>query len=266
MSNDSDPLRGIAHSRFYARTFGLVATALLGYLLYRIVSPFLVQLAWAALLAALLHPLHRRLTAKLKDRPSISSGAIAVGGAIGLLVPAGLIATLFTRQAAQLLERLELAANQRHIEGVSDVLALPAVKVILDKAQELLGIDSGQVVEWGTTGAKNGLKFLLESSGNAFVGALGALGNFLFVIFLLFFFLRDGAKAVTLLARLIPMPPERRRQLFDNLSNVAQAVVLGTLLVAVIQGTLVGAGFAIAGLPSAIVFGVLAMFASAIRN
>jgi predicted PurR-regulated permease PerM len=264
MSNESGPVRGIVHSRFYARTFALLTTGLLGYLLYRIAAPFLVQILWAGLLAGLLQPVHRWLTRKLKNRASVSSGFISVGGAIALLVPFGLIATLFTRQAAQLLERLQTAAEQRHIEGLSDLLALPAVRSVLEKAEELGGVDSGQLVEWASTGAKNGLQFLLQSSGNVFVGALGAVGNFLFIVFLLFFFLRDGATAVDTLARLIPMPAERRHQLFVNLFNVAKAVVLGTLLVAVIQGTLVGVGFAIAGLPSAIVFGVLAMFASPI--
>jgi predicted PurR-regulated permease PerM len=264
MSNDSGPVRGVAHSRFYARTFALAATGLLGYLLYRIAQPLLVQIAWAALLAALLYPVHRWLTHKLKDRPSVSSGFISVGGAVALLVPFGLIATLFTRQAAQMLQRMEVAAEQRHIEGLSDLLALPVVTGLLDKLQEFVGVDPNQMVQWASNGAKNALEFLLQSSGNVFVGALGAVGNFLFIIFLLFFFLRDGARAVDILARLIPMPPDRRHQLFLNLSNVARAVVLGTLLVAVLQGTLVGVGFAIAGVPSAIVFGVLAMFASPI--
>jgi predicted PurR-regulated permease PerM len=264
MSNDSGPVRGVAHSRFYARTFALAATGLLGYLLYRIAQPLLVQIAWAALLAALLYPVHRWLTNKLRDRPSVSSGFISVGGAVALLVPFGLIATLFTRQAAQMLQRMEAAAEQRHIEGLSDLLALPVVTGLLDKLQEFVGVDPNQMVQWASNGAKNALEFLLQSSGNVFVGALGAVGNFLFIIFLLFFFLRDGARAVDILARLIPMPPDRRHQLFLNLSNVARAVVLGTLLVAVLQGTLVGVGFAIAGVPSAIVFGVLAMFASPI--
>src|SRR5690242_785531 len=145
MSNDSGPVRGVVHSRFYARTFALVATGLLGYLLYRITQPLLVQIAWAALLAALLHPLHRWLTRKLKDRPSVSSGFISVGGAVALLVPFGLVATLFTRQAAQLLERLQAAATQRHIEGISDLLALPIVTGLLDKLQDLAGVDPNQM-------------------------------------------------------------------------------------------------------------------------
>lgn len=262
--SDNTPPRPITHSRFYARTFGLVTAALVSYLLFRVVQPFLGQLLWAGLLAAILHPIHRRLTLRFKNRPTASSAVISFGGALGIIIPAALLATVFTRQASQLLDRIQAAANQRHIEGLSDLLALPAVKSLLDQLQELAGVQPEQVIDWATTGAQRTIQFLVQTSGSVFVGALGAVGNFLFVVFFLFFFLRDGARAIDTVAHLIPMPPARRHELFVTLSTTAQAVVLGTLLTAAIQGTLVGIGFAMAGLPSAIVFGVLAMIASPI--
>ncbi len=261
---ESDGPHHIVHSRFYARTFALVTAAAVTYLLYRVLQPFLMQLLWAGLLAAILHPLHRRLTARLKDRPTASSALISFGGSLLIIIPVSLLATIFTRQAGQLLGRIQTAANQRHIEGLSDVLALPAVKGVLEKLQELSGVQPEQFIEWATTGAEKGIQFLLQASGNVFFGALGAIGNFLFVVFFLFFFLRDGAKAIVTVGHLIPMPPARRRELFETLSTTAQAVVLGTLLTAAVQGMLVGIGFAMAGLPSAIVFGVLAMICSPI--
>ena len=254
----------IVHSRFYARTFGLVTAVAVAYLLFRVLQPFLMQLLWAGLLAAILHPFHRRLSARFNNRPTASSAVISFGGALGIIIPVSILATVFTRQAGELLGKLQVAANQRHIEGLSDVLALPAVQGVLGQLQETAGVHPDQVIEWATSGAQKGIQFLLGAGGNVFVGALGAIGNFLFVVFFLFFFLRDGAKAVSTVAHLIPMPPARRGELFATLSTTAQAVVLGTLLTAAVQGTLVGIGFAMAGLPSAIVFGVLAMICSPI--
>jgi predicted PurR-regulated permease PerM len=57
---------------------------------------------------------------------------------------------------------------------------------------------------------------------------------------------------------LIPMPVAKRKELFTHLAAVTRAVVFGTGLTALIQGTLVGIAFLIVGLPSPIVFGVLA--------
>ncbi|MBK7864760.1 MAG: AI-2E family transporter [Archangiaceae bacterium] len=262
--SDKEPAHHIVHSRFYARTFGLVTAAVVGYLFFRVLQPFLSQVIWAALLGAILQPLHRQLTRRLNNRPSASSAIISFGGALGIIVPAGLLATLFTRQASQLLGRIQNAASLRHIEGLPDVMALPIVKAWVERMQDVAGVQSEQVIDWATAGAERTIQFLVQASGSFFVGALGVVGNFFFVVVFLFFFLRDGEKAIDTVAHLIPMPSNRRHQLFETLSNTAQAVVLGTLLTAGVQGILTGIGFAMAGLPSAIVFGVLAMIASPI--
>jgi predicted PurR-regulated permease PerM len=61
---------------------------------------------------------------------------------------------------------------------------------------------------------------------------------------------------------LIPMDPGRKALLVAHLSAVTRAVVLGMLLTAVAQGTLMGVGFMLVGLPSPVVFGVLTAVAS----
>src|SRR5512132_3969291 len=43
-----------------------------------------------------------------------------------------------------------------------------------------------------------------------------------------------------------------------HLSSITKAVVLGTLVTSIVQGTLVAIGFAVLGLPSPIVFGAVA--------
>ena len=60
------------------------------------------------------------------------------------------------------------------------------------------------------------------------------------------------------LRRLIPMREDQKKLLADQMSSVTRAVVLGTLVTAIVQGALVGIGFAIVGFPSPVVFGVLA--------
>ena len=62
--------------------------------------------------------------------------------------------------------------------------------------------------------------------------------------------------------RLIPLDEERKERLFSQLSGVTRAIVIGTTVTAMLQGMLVGIGFAIVGLPSPVVFGVLAALLS----
>jgi predicted PurR-regulated permease PerM len=91
---------------------------------------------------------------------------------------------------------------------------------------------------------------------------VGTLVSFFLMLFLLFFLLRDGQTMVMHMMRLVPMDPERRGRLLHYLGDVTQAVIFGHALTAVIQGTLVGIGFAIAGLPSPVVFAVFAAIAA----
>jgi len=94
------------------------------------------------------------------------------------------------------------------------------------------------------------------------LGALDSLLGFAIMLFLLFFFLRDGDEMMARARALIPLDEQRKDRLFDQLSNVTRAIMFGTSVTALAQGFLVGVGFAIAGLPSPVVFGVLAALLS----
>ena len=82
------------------------------------------------------------------------------------------------------------------------------------------------------------------------------------MLFLLFFFLSDGDAMWDGARRLIPLDEARKERLFRQLSAVTRAIVFGTTMTALLQGVLLGIGFAIAGLPSPVVFGVLVALVS----
>src|SRR5688500_20397006 len=54
------------------------------------------------------------------------------------------------------------------------------------------------------------------------------------------------------------MSAAERAKLFGHLASVTRAMVYGTGITALVQGVLIAIGFAVVGLPSPIVFGVLA--------
>jgi predicted PurR-regulated permease PerM len=102
------------------------------------------------------------------------------------------------------------------------------------------------------------LTSLAATGGNFVLSALGTAVEFFMMLFLLFFLLRDGRQLLDRVVRLVPMEAQRRETLLKLIGDTTRAVVYGEVLTALAQGTLVGIGFAIAGLPSAVVFGVLA--------
>ena len=95
------------------------------------------------------------------------------------------------------------------------------------------------------------------SGGTVFLGAIGTLVSFMLTLFVLFFVLRDGPRFASAVVRMLPIEPALRGKLSRHLIDVTRAVFMGIGLTALVQGTLLGIGFAIAGLPSPLVFGVL---------
>jgi len=90
------------------------------------------------------------------------------------------------------------------------------------------------------------------------LGALNTVLAFTVMLFMLFFFVRDGADSVAAIRDLIPLQPKHREQLMQHAAAVTRAVVFGTGVTALVQGTLVGIAFAITGMSSPVVFGVFA--------
>lgn len=236
----------------------------LGYALLRILQPFVVPLLWAGLLAFLLAPLNVRLRRAFRGRTTLAALALTLVVILLVIVPASIVVATFVRQTSDLIASLQASAAQYQIERPSDVLQLPAIDRVIHWAGERLPVPGQQIQESAIKAGQDVLQTLIGMTGSLFASVFGAVVAVVLAIFLFFFFVRDGERIVTRAVSLVPLDDGRKARLLDHLSSVIQAIVLGSLVTAVVQGTLVGIGFAIVGLPSPIVFGVLAMGAAMI--
>jgi len=251
-----------AGSPFYPRVFALAAAGLLAFALLKILQPFMGAILWGLLLAFLLFPLNRRLRRALGGRRGAAAALLTLAVILLVVGPAALLAVAFARQASDLVSLLQQAAAHYRIARPGDVLRVPVLDRISRAIQALAPVTAGEIQGWLMDGAKGLLQALVSMSGSFFVGALGAVVGLAMTLFLLFFFLRDGEDMVRKALLLIPLDADRKGHLVEHLAAVTQAVVLGALLTAVIQGTLVGVGFVLVRLPSPVVFGVLAAVVS----
>ncbi|HMN47383.1 MAG TPA: AI-2E family transporter [Povalibacter sp.] len=250
--------------RFYRRTFVLVTCVVLALALFRILTPFLGPMLWAAFLAFLLYPLHLRLTRLLRNRPQASALLLTFAVLILFLGPLGAMAAAFAAQVGDLVRHgQELLANRTSSNGF-DLASVPWpwAQDLLARLESLFDIDATQIGNWLRQGANEVLHWLASMGGRVFLGAIGTVVGFVLMLFLLFFFVRDGRDFLATARELIPMEEEQKSRLFDHLAAVTRAMVLGTGLTALIQGTLVGIAFLIVGLPSPLVFAVIAVLAS----
>jgi len=255
-------MAGTEAGRFYARVFALVAAALLALLLLNILKPFFESILWAGLLAFLLTPVDDFLARRLGGRPALAALLLTLAGALFVLIPAVVTAVIFAGQATALIGRLRELADRYRITHATDVFQVPAFDQLFTWIGKFVPVPPEQIQAWALDGGQALLALLVASSGAFFAGVLGVVVDVGLTLFLLFFFLRDGREMLTRTLVLVPMTAERKADLVGHLSAVIRAVALGTLFTAVVQGTLVGVSFAFTGLPSPVVFGVLAMLAA----
>jgi predicted PurR-regulated permease PerM len=244
-------------SGFYPRIFALVVAAVLGYALILIFAPFIGPMAWAAFLAFLLYPVNLRLRRRVPSR-GFAAGVLTFLAPIIILLPLSALSIDFVAQISALLQKLQKSAAELDIKSLSDLQQFPWIARINVWLEAHAGISAEQVQSWLVSGTREVLTRAASKGGGFFLGALGSLLGFAIMLFLLFFFLRDGDALLTRARRLIPLDEERKERLFRQLSGVTRAIVVGTSVTALLQGVLIGIGFTIAGLPSPVVFGVLA--------
>ncbi len=260
-SNPSSP--GLTPSRYYGRAFGIATTAVLGFALVRLLTPFATPIIWASLLAFMLHPLQQRLTTKVK-RPMVVSVVITAGTFLVVAGPLAVFIFAFLRQASDLLARFQAEASERKLPALQLVLEFGPVQSLLATLGSYTSLSKEQIIAQATEAAQSVLQQLASLGGTVVLGAFSVVTQFGLTLFLLFFFLRDGQGMLGRGVRLVPMAPARKDELMRELGGVTRAVVLGTLATSVVQGTLLGIGFAIAGIPSPLVFGAVGALAALI--
>jgi predicted PurR-regulated permease PerM len=248
-------------SSFYSRVFALVVAAALGYALVLIFAPFALSMTWAAFLAFLLFPLNLRLRRRLKSK-SIAAGLLTALAPIVILLPLSALSFKFVSQISALLRQLQKSATEMDIKSFSDLQQFPWIARINTWLAAHADISAEQVQSWLVSGTREVMQRAASWGGSLFLGALGSLLAFAIMLFLLFFFLQDGDTMIARGRRLIPLADDRKERLFSQLSAVTRAIVFGTTVTAMLQGLMIGIGFATAGLPSPVVFGVLAALLS----
>lgn len=206
-----------------------------GALIALALAPYVAGLLGAVVLHVLASPLHRRLARVVHPRPAAI--LLVLAALVLILVPGTWLVSTSLREATD-----ALGALQR-----SDLLARLSHTTVG-------GLDVGREV------ATAGAGLLSWLSGRALVlfgSATRATLNLMIALFGLYYLLLDGGALWRRVAPLLPVSPAAAEQLRDRFVVVTEAMLLGTLLTAVMQGLVVGAGFALVGLRAPVLWGVV---------
>ena len=216
-----------------------------------LVAGFVAPVFWAAVLAIVFRPVERRLFNWFgQKRPNSSAALTLVLVIIVVFVPLGFVAVAVSREAVGIYQRFtagELA--------VSDAIDRWVPALVRFGAN--IGITPG-TVRANVAEAVKAIGQFLASGALAFgQNAIKAAGQFGLMLYVLFFFLRDGDQLLRQIARALPLGDARERALFERFTAVTRATLKGTLVVGAVQGTLGGIIFALLGLEGPVLWGAI---------
>jgi predicted PurR-regulated permease PerM len=243
------------HSRTYAVVFMAVAILAAGYVCYRVLAPFLAAIAWAAVLAVAFRAPWGALERRMPRRRNLAAALLTTAIALVVLLPASLLVGVLASQAVDVATKVAARLSAAQVRSFSDVVELPAVASFLDGVKDRAGISPADFQKLAAGFIARASEAAAGFSGRLVLGFFDALLTFVMAIFVLFFFLRDGAAMVAAALKLLPTGEGGREAFGRSLGAMLQAIFRGSLLCALAQGVTGAIGWWIAGLPSPVLAG-----------
>jgi predicted PurR-regulated permease PerM len=242
------------------QTSFLIILVVVSLLMAVIVYPFAQPLLWAGLAAIMFQPLYRAVLRRLRGRRNPAAGLSLLIIFILVLVPAAWIASMVVEQAFVLVTTLQqqpidLAALFDTVYTSLPQIGRDAVDrsgwadmaMVQTRVQELLSESAGLIATQAV------------SIGS---GALGFFLSFGVALYVMFFLLRDGERIGRTVLCAVPVERSIADRLAERFLGIVRATIKGTGVVALVQGALGTITLMIAGVPSALLFGVImAIFA-----
>jgi len=229
------------------------ALLLLGYLVFLITEPFLIPLAWSAVLAIFFYPIYLKLRKRFS--PTYASIFCTLGVTFVLIVPVLMVMLYAAREA------IEASAGIRENLTTNGT---GAAQEIFDFIRRHLP-DSMQDVDLVGSlrqAAEKTASYLASSLGSLLKNAFSFVVNLFILLFALFFMFRDGDRILRAVRHLIPFEREIQEDMLTESRDLIFASVAVALLIAAIQGALGGLAFELTGLRGPVFLGVLVAFCS----
>ena len=225
-----------------------------------ILLPFYGAIFWAVALGILFAPLQRKLLLKFKGRRNLATFTTLTACTLIAILPVIFTTILLVQEVATLYS--DVQSGKINVAGYITQLQSSLPHQVIEWLDRL-GLRSIEgVSDKISKGALEGSQFFATQVFNFGQSTFELVVSFFIMLYLLYFFIRDGQAMVRLIRNAVPMAEQHKRLLQIKLRRVVRASVKGNLAVAVVQGALGGVIFWILGIQSSLFWAVLMMFLS----
>jgi len=209
------------------KIFFIIVFVIIIILAYKVIAPFITAIISAIILSYIFHPVYKKINNIFKSK-NASSIIIIILIFLVILIPLFFIASALIQESLNFYRILSQTT-------------LPQLKLI-----EGIKISLEEVSQ-----------YLTNYASKILISIPKKIIDFFVMIFLMFFFFRDGEKILKKIKENIPMKRKLREELSKNFSEVTHGVIFGVIVTGFIQGLLGGLGFLIFGIPNPILWGLV---------
>ncbi|MCX6752328.1 MAG: AI-2E family transporter [Candidatus Nomurabacteria bacterium] len=224
----------------------LFATFVFAFFIFR---PFWVVLVLGASLSIVLYPVYLWLK-KSRLPNSLAAFLTLLFFIIVLCIPLFGVGTIVFNQSQDLYHSV-----------INNGSAIPFLDTIGDKINQIL--PNGAAINTKDT-VSTFVSFLTDNIANIFNTTITAVFSFILLLLTIFYFLKDGESWKKTFLKLSPLSNTDDEKILAKLSRTINGVVKGYLLIAFIQGTLMGIGLTIFQVPNGALWAVVAGVAAII--
>jgi predicted PurR-regulated permease PerM len=240
------------NERIAQRTFfAILLVAVTGAFLW-VIGGFLQPIFWAIALAILIFPIHARIERALPNRATLAAAASVILVVLIVIMPLIGVGMAVTAEANALYDRLR--AGEIDLTQIFAALGEHVPQLLA--FMESTGLDPARLQSQLSSSAVQLSQLIATRALAIGQDTLRITVYFFLMLYLLFFFLRDGQRILAAATRALPLGDERERLLLRRFAEVSRATLKGTLVVAIVQGTIGGVAFSVIGIGAPVLWGV----------
>jgi len=230
--------------------YGLVL--LVAYFVYLIFAPFLVSLAWAAVLVVVSYPAYEWFRRRL--HPNTAALVSTLGVTLILIVPSVLVMIEFVRQGVEAVQSIQFSIAAGHFAWLADAWTR------LHGRFPRLGADDVTTSLHRYTEQAAG--FVAAKVGTILKSTAVFFFHLAVTILAVFYLFRDGDAMIERLRQLLPFDSDHGDRMLGDTRELIFASVTSSLVAAVVHAVLGGFAFSVTGIKAPLFWGVMMGFFS----
>lgn len=225
---------------------------------FGLLADFFQPVFWAATLAVVFHPVFIYFHRLVKGHNTFAAFLTLVVICITVLIPLWIMASAIVTEGANLYAKVQ-AGNI----GIDEVInwtqaRVPIVFELFDSA----GLTQEEIKSGISSAVLTASQFIGSWALSIGQNAVRFSAMFLLMLYVLFFFLRDGDILIEYLIYALPLGDVRERALLAKFAEVSRATVKGTLVIGVVQGVMGGVLFWALDIEAAVFWGAIMVIMS----